>query len=213
MRAGGGGPASRFICGFLACDPQLCQSFLGGLPALIKVNIRDDPSGQWLENSLKFSVLQAANREAGAGAMLAKLSEVVFVETLRRYVRDIPDGQTGWLAGTRDAVVGKALTLLHHRHAHPWTVADLAREAGVSRTVLADRFRHYLGESPMAYLTTWRLRLGARALTSTSRGVAEIASEVGYESEAAFNRAFKREYGLPPARYRKERSGARLLDG
>jgi AraC-like DNA-binding protein len=203
LRVGGGGAPSRFICGFLACDPLLSQAFLGGLPPLIKVSIRSDPSGLWLENSLKFSVMEAASRQAGAGVMLTKLSEVVFAETLRRYIRSVPDGQTGWLAGAYDPEVGKALTLLHHRHAHPWTVAELAREAGLSRTVLAERFRHFLGESPMAYLTRWRLRLGARALTSTSHSVAQIAAEVGYESEAAFNRAFKREIGLPPARYRK----------
>ncbi|MGE5278668.1 MAG: AraC family transcriptional regulator [Acidobacteriota bacterium] len=208
-RFGGGGASSRFICGFLACDPHLSQAFLGGLPPLVKVSIRDDPSGQWLENSLKFSVSEAANREAGAGAMLTKLSEVVFGETLRRYIRQLPEGETGWLAGARDAGVGKALTLLHHRHAHAWTVAELAREAGLSRTVLSERFRHFLGVPPMAYLTRWRLQLGARELTDTSRGVAQIASEVGYESEAAFNRAFKREYGLPPARYRKEKASHR----
>ena len=135
--------------------------------------------------------------------MLTKLSEVVFAETLRRYVRDLPEGQTGWLAGARNAEVGRALAMLHESPTRPWTVANLAREVGVSRTVLADRFRHFLGESPMAYLTRWRLQLGVRALTESSRSVAEIALEVGYESEAAFNRAFKREYGLPPARYRR----------
>ena len=204
LRVGGGGAPSRFICGFLACDRHLSQAFLGGLPPLIKVNVRDDPSGQWLENSLKFSVTEAANRQAGASGMLTKLSEVVFAETLRRYARAMPQGETGWLAAARDPEVGTALTLLHHRHAHPWTVAELAREVGLSRTVLAARFRHFLGEPPVAYLTRWRLGLGARALASTSHSVAQIASEVGYESEAAFNRAFKREYGLPPARYRKE---------
>jgi AraC-like DNA-binding protein len=209
LHIGGDGARSRFICGFLACDPLLSQAFLGGLPPLVKVSIRDDPSGQWLENSLRFSVTEAASREASAGAMLTKLSEALFAETIRRYVRGLPDGETGWLAGARDVEVGKALKLLHQRHAHPWTVADLAREAGLSRTVLSERFRHFLGESPMAYLTRWRLRLGARALIATSHGVAQIASEVGYESEAAFNRAFKREYGLPPARYRREMAGQR----
>ena len=150
LNVGGGGAPSRFICGFLACDPQLSQTFLGGLPPLIRANIRDDASGRWLENSLKFSVAQAANHEAGASVMLAKLSEVFFAEALRRYVRELPEGQTGWLAGARDAGVGRALTLLHHRHAHPWTVAELARETGLSRTVLAERFRHFLGEPPMA---------------------------------------------------------------
>ena len=165
LNIGGGGESCRFICGYLACDPHLSQAFLGGLPPLIRLNIRDDASGQWLENSLRFSVTQAANEDPGAGAMLTKLSEVFFAETLRRYQRELPPGQTGWLAGARDPAVGKALTLLHHRHAHPWTIAELAREVGLSRTVLSERFRHFLGEPPMAYLTRWRLRLGARALT------------------------------------------------
>jgi AraC-like DNA-binding protein len=204
LNLGGGGLCCRFICGFMACDPELSSGFLGGLPPLMRLNIRDDASGQWLENSLKFSVAQAANRDAGAGAMLAKLSEVFFAEILRRYVHELPPGQTGWLAGTRDPGVSKALTRMHHQPAHPWTIAELAREAGLSRTVLIERFRHFLGEPPMAYLMRWRLRLGARALTTTSHSVAQIAFDVGYESEAAFNRAFKREYDLPPARYRKE---------
>ena len=209
MHFGGGGATCRFICGFLVCDPQLSQACLSGLPPLLKVSIRDDPSGQWLENSLRFSVTQAANREAGAGAMLAKLSEVVFAETLRRYVGGLPEGQTGWLAGARDAEVGRALALIHHRPAHPWSVADLAREAGLSRTVFSERFRHFLGEPPMGYLTRWRLQVGARALTSTSHSVAQIATEAGYESEAAFNRAFKRQYRMPPARYRRDKAGLR----
>lgn len=203
---GGSGAPTKFICGFLACDPLLCQAFLGGLPALIRVSIHDDPSGQWLENSLNFSVLEAASRAPGAAAMLTKLSEVLFAETLRRYVRGLPEGETGWLAGARDVEVGKALTLLHQRPADPWTVARLAREAGLSRTVLTERFRYFLGESPIAYLTRWRLQLGARALTSTRESVAKIADEVGYESESAFNRAFKRAHGVPPARYRRDRS-------
>jgi len=203
---GGCGASSRFICGFLACDPQLCQSFLGGLPPVIKVNIREDEAGRWLESSLQFSVAQAADREPGASAMLTKLSEAVFSETLRRFARALPAGHTGWFAGARDPEVGRALTLLHHRPAHPWTVTELARASGLSRTVLSERFRLLLGESPMRYLTRWRLRLGARELTASKRGVAQIASEAGYESEAAFNRAFKREFGQPPATYRKDKA-------
>jgi AraC-like DNA-binding protein len=202
-RGGGGGPPSRFICGFLACDPQLGRAFVGGLPPLVKVNIRDSESGRWIEDSLRFSVNEAAAARDGAQVMLTRLAEVVFAETLRRYVRDLPPAETGWLAGTRDPEVGQALTVLHQRFAEPWTVAGLAHEVGLSRTVLADRFRHFLGETPIAYLTRWRLRVGARALVSTARSVAQVAADVGYESEAAFNRAFKREYDLPPAQYRK----------
>ena len=207
LNIGGGGEHCRFICDYLACDPHLSQAFLGGLPPFIRLNIREDASGQWLENSLRFSVTQAATKDPGAGAMLAKLSEVFFAETLRRYQRELPPGQTGWLAGARDPGVGKALTLFHNRHAHPWTIPELTREVGVSRTVLSERFRHFLGEAPMTYLTRWRLQLGARALLSTTGSVAQVASDVGYESEAAFNRSFKREYGLPPARYRKDKAG------
>ncbi|HEY4379128.1 MAG TPA: AraC family transcriptional regulator [Acidobacteriaceae bacterium] len=203
IHMGGGGPRSRFICGYLVCDPQISQAFLGGLPPFLQVNIREDEQGQWLENTLKFSVAHASTSEAGGGAMLTKLSEVLFAEVLRRYLRQLPEGQTGWLAGARDPDVGKAMSILHQRYTQPWTVATLAQEIGLSRTVLSERFRHFIGVPPMTYLTRWRLRLGARALTATSQGVAQIALETGYESEAAFNRAFKREYGLPPARYRK----------
>ena len=208
LMAGGGGTVSKFICGYLACDPHLSQAFLTGLPPLIRLNVRDDVSGQWLENSLRFSVAQAASRDAGTLEVLAKLSEVFVAEALRRYQRELPPGQTGWLAGAREPAVGRALMLMHHRSAHPWTLPSLAHEVGVSRSVLSERFRHYLGESPIAYLTRWRLRLGARALTSTDHTVAQIALHVGYESEAAFNRAFKREYGHPPARYRRQRQAA-----
>ncbi len=162
---------------------------------------------------MKFSVHEAASHAPGASAMLTKLSEALFSETLRRYIRGLPEGQTGWFAGARDVEVGHALTLLHQRHTHPWTVAALAREVGLSRTVFTERFRYFLGESPIAYLTRWRLRLGARALASSSRSVAQIAAEVGYESESAFNRAFKREYGVPPARYRRDASSDRVLAG
>jgi len=203
-RIGGGGEVTRFVCGYMACEPRLSHVFLSGLPPVFKVNIRNDPSGKWLENSIRFSVDQADAHRAGGEAVLAKLSEVLFVETLRAYIAHLPPDQTGWLAGARDSEVGKTLALMHRSPAHPWTLADLAREAGVSRSVLAERFRHYLGEPPMAYLTRWRLQLGAQMLASTSRSVAQIAAEVGYESEAAFNRAFKRKFALPPARFRTQ---------
>jgi transcriptional regulator GlxA family with amidase domain len=134
--------------------------------------------------------------------MLAKLSEALFVDTLRRYVSGLPEQQVGWLAGTRDPIVGKSLALLHGRVAHPWTIADLADQVGISRSALVERFTRYLSEPPMTYLTRWRLQLAARSLEKTARGVADIAADIGYESEAAFNRAFKREFGKPPGRYR-----------
>jgi AraC-like DNA-binding protein len=202
IKVGGGGERTLFVCGFLSCDPLLSRTFLQALPPLFKVNISNDPSGQWLESSLRFAVAEAVAAREGASAMLAKLSEAIFTETVRRHIRALPESETGWLAGARDPAVGQALFLFHQRPSHPWTMPELAKEVGVSRSVLAERFRHYLGQPPMAYLTQWRLRLGARALTSGDRSVAEIASDVGYETEASFNRAFKRHFQQPPARYR-----------
>jgi AraC-like DNA-binding protein len=203
-RIGGGGELTKLVCGYMACEPRLSQVFLSGLPPVFKVSIRNDPSGKWLENSIRFSVDQADVARAGGEAVRAKLSEVLFVETLRAYITQLAPEQTGWLAGARDVEVGKTLALMHRKPDHPWTLADLAKEAGLSRSVLAERFRHYLGETPMAYLTRWRLQLGAEMLGSTSYSVAQIAAEVGYESEAAFNRAFKREFQVPPARFRAQ---------
>lgn len=201
-QCGGGGETTKLVCGYLTCDPQLSQIFLAGLPPIVKVNIRDCPSGQWLEDTFRYSVDHAEVSGPGGTAVIAKLSEVLFVETLRRYIEKLPPTQRGWLAGVRDPDVGKALALLHKQPAHPWTIASLANEVGVSRSVLAERFRHYLSDTPMGYLTRWRLQLAAQELTSTSKSVAEVAGDVGYESEPSFNRAFKREFGVPPARFR-----------
>ena len=207
-RFGGGGEITKFVCGFMTCDPRLSGVFLAGLPKMLKVHVAKEPSGQWLENSIRFSVDEANGSNAGSGVVLAKLSELLFVETLRRYINAMPPDQIGWLAGARDPIIGEALALLHNEPAHPWTVSDLARRIGLSRTRLAHRFRHFLGESPMAYLAQWRLKLGAEILQSTEDSVAEVAEAVGYGSEAAFNRAFKREFDCPPAQFRRTRKAS-----
>jgi AraC-like DNA-binding protein len=207
-RSGGGGEITRFVCGYMACDPHMSKVVLSGLPSVVRVPIRNDSAGAWLESSIRFSVAEAGESRAGCEAVLAKLSETLFVETLRRYVSGLPPGATGWLAGAQDAGVGKALAMLHRRPWRPWTLADLAQEAGVSRSVLAERFQRYLRETPMAYLTRLRLQLASERLTTTNRSVAEIAADVGYQSEAAFNRAFKREFGVPPARFRTQAKAA-----
>jgi transcriptional regulator GlxA family with amidase domain len=180
----------------------VCGQLLDCLPPLLRVNIRGDASGQWLENSIRFSADEAGASRAGSHAVLSKLSEVLFMDVLRRYVASLSPDQRGWLGGARDPVVGRGLALLHQRPAAAWTVARLAKESGVSRSVLADRFAHFLGEPPIAYLTRWRMQLGAQHLLATSRSVVQVAAEVGYQSEAAFNRAFRRQFGVPPARYR-----------
>jgi len=206
-RFGGGGEATRFVCGFMVCDPRLGQVFLAGLPRMLKVRVVAGPSDEWLEHSIRFSVAENGS-SAGVELVRARLAELLFVETLRRYINELPADATGWLAGVRDSVIGHALTLLHGAPARAWTIADLAREVGLSRSRLAERFRHYLGETPMAYLAQWRLRLGAEILQTSDDSVCQVAAAVGYGSEAAFNRAFKRAFASPPAAFRLQQRGS-----
>jgi len=202
-RSGGGGEITRFVCGYLSCDEHMGKVLLAGLPAMLKVSVRDKGSALWLEHAIAYLVGDAQSASAGGYAVQARLAESLFIETLRRHIVSLPPGSTGWLAGVRDPSVGKALQLLHADPAKRWTLPLLARGAGMSRSVLAERFRQFIGESPMAYLTRWRLLLAARRLQAGGRGVAIIAAEAGYDSEAAFNRAFRREFGMPPARFRR----------
>ncbi len=143
VRFGGGGEVTRLVCGFMACEPRLSEVFLAGLPKILKVHVANEPSGQWLENSIRFSVGEVNGSNAGSGLVLAKLSEVLFVETLRRYINALPPDQIGWLAGARDPIIGQALAFLHKEPADPWTLSNLARRVGLSRTRLAERFRHF----------------------------------------------------------------------
>jgi AraC-like DNA-binding protein len=204
-RFGGGGEVTKFVCGFMACERQLGNVLLSGLPPILKVRLVKEESDQWLERSIRYSVDEPHGSLAGGKLVQAKLAELLFVETIRRYINELPEGEVGWLAGTRDSIVGHALSLLHQNPSHHWTISDLAKQVGLSRSRLAERFRHYLGESPIAYLARWRLRLGAEMLQNTDDSVAEVAMSVGYGSEAAFNRAFKRQFDSPPAHFRRQR--------
>jgi AraC-like DNA-binding protein len=203
MRLGGGGEATRFVCGYFGCERHADKLFLAGLPELIKINLRGDPAGEWLESSVRHLVSEAASGRPGQTILLSKMAEALFIETLRRYMNDLPPEETGWLAGARDPVVGAVLAALHREPARHWTLGNLAIESAASRSVVAERFSRFLGEPPLAYLARWRLQLAARLLKTTRNTVLHIASEVGYESEAAFNRAFKRELGVPPGQFRK----------
>ena len=207
MRVGEGGKETRFICGYFGCERHADRTFLAGLPTMIKINIRGDDAGAWIENSIRLLVSGANTNRPGHSVLLSKASEALFVEALRRYMEQLPPEQPGWLAAARDPIVGAALALLHGKPFHDWTLEGLAAEAGTSRTVLSDRFARYLDDPPLTYLARWRLQLASRLLETTRKTVQQIATEVGYDSEASFNRAFKREFGLPPARYRNERAG------
>ena len=204
-RGGGGGRVTKFVCGYIACDRHAMRLVLAGLPPLFKVNIRRGASGQWIESTIGHLASTPEPGSVGRHALLAKLSEALFIETLRRYMAELPRRRTGWLAAARDTAVGRALAAIHRDPSRSWTVASLAEHAGVSRTVFADRFTRLVGETPLAYVSHCRMQLGARLLEATDDSVLQIALNAGYESEAAFNRAFKREFDLPPARYRSQR--------
>lgn len=204
-RGGGGGRVTKFICGYIGCDRQATRLFLAGLPPLFKVNIRRGASGEWIESTIRHLASERESARAGRSALLAKLAEALFIETLRRYMAELPRQRTGWLAAARDSGVGRALGAIHREPARRWTVASLAEQAAMSRSVFAERFTRLLGESPLTYVGRCRMQLGARLLETTDDSVLQVALSVGYESEAAFNRAFKREYDLPPARYRSRR--------
>ena len=206
IRGAGDGAVTEMVCGFFACDARLSAQLVDGLPRVLRVSLGGDPGAVWLRSLMDFSVVETAQRRAGAETVLAKLSELLFVETIRRYVEDLPDGETGWFAGLRNPHVAKALAFLHRRPEHAWTVEELARKVGVSRTALAGRFIHYLGRPPMQYLTRWRLSLAADRLRDGTTSIGRVAEQVGYDSEASFTRAFKRAFGLPPATWRRANS-------
>jgi AraC-like DNA-binding protein len=218
---GGGGHTSRFVCGYLNCDQRFAP-LVEGLPTMLLVRGRDDystieavdasgvhpavvpqGSGTWLGTTLKFTVNEARTTRPGNAAMLGRLTELMFVEILREYMQRLPAEHGGWLAGLNDPHVGKALRLLHADPARDWTVDDLAREVAVSRSVLAQRFTQLVGDAPMRYLAGWRMHVAKQMMRDGARNIQDVASRVGYDSEAAFNRAFKRATGSPPATWRK----------
>lgn len=203
---GGGGPTTRLVCGYLACDARLARMLLAGLPSVVRVNVRGSNAGLWLESSVRYALDEARLPRPGGAGVLAKLSEVLFIEVLRLYmIERSPDG-TGWLAGACDRIVGAALNVLHARPAHAWTLEELARAAGTSRSVLAERFQQLVGCAPMQYLTQWRMLLAANILSRSNAPLARIAEDVGYQTDTAFSRAFRREFGAPPATWRRNNS-------
>jgi AraC-like DNA-binding protein len=203
---GGGGSTTRLVCGYLACDARLARMLLSGLPPLLKVGVRGSNAGIWLEASVQYALAEARSPRPGGAGVLAKLAEVLFIEVLRLYMNEQSADQSGWLAAVRDRIVGAALTELHTRPAHTWTLEALARAAGTSRSVLAERFQHLVGSAPMEYLTQWRMLLAANLLCGSNAPLARIAEDVGYQTDTAFIRAFRREYGMPPAAWRRRQS-------
>jgi len=210
---GGGGPVTRLVCGYLACDARLARMLLAGLPPLVRVNVRGSNAGVWLEASVRYALAEARSPRPGGESVLAKLAEVLFIEVLRLYMNEQGAGRTGWLAGVGDRIVGAALNALHQRPAHAWTLEELAREADTSRSVLAERFQQLVGSSPIQYLTQWRMLLAANLLCGSNAPLARIAEDVGYQTDTAFSRAFRREYGTPPAAWRRRHAAREQMVG
>ena len=218
---GGGGEVARFVCGFLHCDQKFNPLF-GSLPKAMRVRSlegdvvldsaeaekrapdRQVPfhAGMWLNTTIYYLTKEV--QTPGSQMMLARLTELMFVEVLRLYMQNLAPDQKGWLAALNDPQVNRAIALLHEQPARTWTVEDLAHDVGISRSALADRFTDLIGESPIRYLTTWRMHLAKQLLSEGRQSLAEIAESIGYESEYAFNRAFKRQVGNPPAAWRKK---------
>ncbi|HXD22344.1 MAG TPA: AraC family transcriptional regulator [Gemmatimonadaceae bacterium] len=195
-----GPPSTSFICGFLGCDRGPFNPLLASLPRVMHLR---GMSKNWIGGFTQQLVDESRNGRAGSESVLTRLAEVMFIEVLRRYVDELPPGQTGWLAGLQDAMVGRVLMLLHGRPAHPWTLPDLAREAATSRSALAERFTALIGQPPIQYLTQWRMQVAANLLAQSGAKVSAIGAQVGYDSEAAFSRAFKKATGSAPGAWRE----------
>jgi AraC-like DNA-binding protein len=195
---------TRLVCGFLGCDARPFNPLLAALPPVIHVSDRGTgPLGELV----RFAVAESKGPRMGSEVMLGRLSELMFVDVVRQYLESLPAERTGWLAALRDQFVGRALAALHRSPARDWTLEMLAREVGLSRSALAERFAELVGHPPMQYLANWRMQLAANHLLTGTDNVAEVAERVGYESEAAFSRAFKKAVGVPPGQWRKHRTG------
>jgi AraC-like DNA-binding protein len=212
LRLGGeGAPSACVICGFLGCDARPFNPLLEALPRMLHLRARPGRSSSWLGHLVSAAMAESLAQRIGGEAILARLSELMFAELIRHHVESMPAEETGWFAGLRDPHVGRALNLLHGRPAAPWTLDALARDVGLSRSSLAERFARLIGHPPMQYLAQWRMQLAAGLLADSGHRVARVAAEVGYDSEAAFSRAFHKLVGMPPAAWRRacDRSAAR----
>ncbi len=205
MRIGDGdGPHTKLVCGFLGCDARPFNPLLSALPRMLL--IRSNGDEEWIQRFIAFAQLESAQKRVGGVSMLAKLGEIMFIDVVRKHFEGLSLGEANWLAGLKDRQVGRALGLLHQSPGADWTLERLAKETGMSRTSLADRFVHFVGRPPMHYLTLWRMQLAAELLSDGDASLAQIAATIGYDSEAAFSRAFKRTVGLAPAQWRDKRT-------
>lgn len=195
---------TTLVCGFLGCDVRPFNPLIATLPRLLHLTATE--KHDWIAEFMRQAVAESQNKRPGGEAMLERMSEMMFVDAVRRYVDTLPQDSMGWLAGMRDRFVGRALALMHDAPATEWTVDELGRRVGLSRSALHERFAEMIGQPPMQYLTNWRMQVAAALLRNTNATVVSVALEVGYDSEAAFARAFKRLVGSPPAAWRRQKA-------
>ena len=208
-RENAGPVRNTVVCGFLGCDANPVNPLLASMPKILRMPRVAPDGSSWIGDFIHLMVVESRLKRPGGEAVLERMSEMLFVEVIRRYVDMLPAGQTGWLAGLRDPAVGRALAIIHDRPAVPWTLERLGEAAAVSRSVLNERFALLIGQPPMQYLTRWRMQLAAASLRDTDAKVVDIADQVGYENEAAFSRAFRRAVGESPGAWRRARRAER----
>jgi AraC-like DNA-binding protein len=199
---GEGHPSAKLVCGFLACDAQPFNPLFENLPRVIKVRYSTNSRPGRLGQLIHLALTESANKRMGGESFLAKLSELMFIEVVRQHLETLPAEETGWLAGLRDPNIGKALSVIHGNLAQNWTIEQLAKQVGLSRSVLAERFATVVGVPPMQYLARWRMQVASGLLSGSRNNMATIATEIGYGSEAAFSRAFKKMVGMSPSAWR-----------
>jgi AraC-like DNA-binding protein len=206
IRHGGGGEPTQLVCGFLGSDDAR-DPLIASLPPVLKLDVRQGASGDWIEASVRFAAKELAAGRLATSGVLSRLSELLLAEAVREYAATLPVGAAGWLKGVADPQVGRALALMHGGIAAPWSAEALAREVAMSRSAFVDRFTTVVGVPPIRYLTAWRLRTAKLRLRESAQSVAQLAHAVGYESAEAFSRAFKREFGFSPAQWRDRDAG------
>jgi AraC-like DNA-binding protein len=197
---------TSLVCGFIGCDKRPFNPLLATLPRLLHLPAGED--NHWGASFAQLAASESANARPGSEALLERMSEMMFVDAVRRHIDSMPEQSTGWLAGLRDRFVGRALALMHENPASDWSIDELGNQVGLSRSALHERFVELIGQPPMQYLAQWRMQLASKMLRESQASVLSIALRIGYDSEAAFGRAFKRIVGMPPATWRRKQ-GAR----
>lgn len=202
MRYGGGGELTHLTCGVARFDHAVGQQLIALLPEVLQIDTWVDDEGSWLQSTLRFIAREAKELRLGGETVITHLADILIIQAIRSWVDSAPEANKGWLATLRDDQVGSALLAIHRKPEKNWTVASLAKEAGMSRSAFSARFTNLVGESAMRYLTNWRMQLARMQLQETSDSLSVLADRLGYQSEAAFCRAFKRVFGVPPGSVR-----------